>query len=325
MNESLFRASNLCVVGNINRDIKTAPLRPGNHLFRDGETTVSSIVETIGGGGANSAFAAAALGAKVAFLGKVGADALGNALEQALIRHGIAAHLTRDEARPTGTSINLTFENGERHFVSCLPNNLSLAFDDLALDVVSQHNHLLRSDVWFSEAMLFGGNERLFQIARQTGLAVSLDLNWDPCWGQAPAETVRDRKQAVRALLPLVSLAHGNVQELNEFADSTELESTLRRLEEWGVDAVVVHLGTDGAGYYQRGKLCVEPPVPAMAQVNTTGTGDILSVCMMLLHRHESIPISDKLRWANTIVSEFIDGRRQLIPAISSEPTEAVN
>ena len=84
MNESLFRATSLCVVGNINRDIKTAPLRPGNHLFRDGETSVSSIVETIGGGGANSAFAAAALGAKVAFLGKVGADALGKKLEQAL-------------------------------------------------------------------------------------------------------------------------------------------------------------------------------------------------------------------------------------------------
>ena len=101
--------------------------------------------------------------------------------------------------------------------------------------------------------MLFGGNERLFQVARQAGLAVSIDLNWDPCWNRGLGETVCDRKQAVRALLPLVSIAHGNVQELNEFADSTDLETTLRRLEEWGVEAVVVHLGAEGAGYYQRG------------------------------------------------------------------------
>jgi sugar/nucleoside kinase (ribokinase family) len=51
--------SSLCVVGNINRDVKTAPFHAGEHLFSDGETSVSFVAETIGGGGANSAFAAA--------------------------------------------------------------------------------------------------------------------------------------------------------------------------------------------------------------------------------------------------------------------------
>ena len=46
MNESLFQATKLCVVGYINRYIKTSPLRPGEHLFQDGETTASSIVDT---------------------------------------------------------------------------------------------------------------------------------------------------------------------------------------------------------------------------------------------------------------------------------------
>ena len=72
--DPIFAGSSLCVVGNINRDVKTAPMWAGEHLFADGETSVSSIIETIGGGGANSAFAAASLGARVAFLGKVGAD-----------------------------------------------------------------------------------------------------------------------------------------------------------------------------------------------------------------------------------------------------------
>jgi sugar/nucleoside kinase (ribokinase family) len=184
---------------------------------------------------------------------------------------------------------------------------------------ISDYDHLLRSDIWFSEAMLFGGNEQLFQSAQQAGVAISIDLNWDPCWGRLPANQVLVRKQAVRELLPYVSLVHGNVRELNEFADSTSLETTLRRLDEWGAVAVVVHLGAEGAGYYRRGEFWSEPSVPVERQINMTGTGDVLSVCMMLLHRQDSIPVTAKLQLANAIVSEYIAGRRELIPPLSVE------
>ena len=40
------------------------------------------------------------------------------------------------------------------------------------------------------------------------------------------------------------------------------------------------------------------------------------SVCMMLLHRDESISVPEKLRFANTIVAEFIEGRREFIPRL---------
>src|ERR1700729_3444858 len=129
----MFENSSLCVVGNINRDVKTTPLKAGEHLLRDGESAVEAIVETIGGGGANSAFAAASLGARVAFLGKVGADALGDRLERTLTRYGIARRLTRTENQASGTSIALSFDTGHRHFISCLPASQSLSFRDLDL------------------------------------------------------------------------------------------------------------------------------------------------------------------------------------------------
>src|SRR5262249_19431313 len=160
------------------------------------------------------------------------------------------------------------------HFVSCLSNNESLAFDDLDLSALSGFRHLFRSDIWFSEEMLFDGNERLFQHARKLGLATSIDLNWDPRWGVAHAEEIRTRKQAVGVTLPLTTLAHGNARELTEFADAADLETALHCLTDWGAQAVVVHLGTKGAGYFHKGQLIVEPPAPASAQVNTTGTGD---------------------------------------------------
>src|SRR5580704_13765141 len=114
--DSFLKGSSLCVVGNINRDVKTAPFAAGNALLTDGETSVGSIIETIGGGGANSAFAAAALGARVAFQGRVGADALGDRLERTLSKHGVAAHLARDAKQPSGTSLALSYDNGHRHF-----------------------------------------------------------------------------------------------------------------------------------------------------------------------------------------------------------------
>jgi len=118
----------------------------------------------------------------------------------------------------------------------------------------------------------------------------------------------------VRRLLPSVNLAHGNVRELREFTEAGDLETSLRRLEEWGVEGVVVHLGAEGAGYYENGKFVAVKPVPASRGVNTTGTGDVLSVCMMLLDRRKDISIPDKLLLANGIVSEYIEDRRKLMP-----------
>jgi len=313
----MFEGSSLCVVGNINRDVKTSPLHAGEHLLRDGESSVSSISETIGGGGANSAFAAAALGGRVSFVGKVGEDPLGARLERTLARHGLISFLAKDSAHPSGTSIALMLDNSHRHFVSCLPANEALTFGDIDLHALAGMQHLLRADVWFSEAMLFGGNARLFQAATERCIPVSLDLNWDPQWGHAPAAQIEARKQAVRDVLPLVTLAHGNVRELMEFTGAPDLDSALRNLTAWGVKAVVVHLGAQGAGYYQDGALLVEPPAPIRSQVNSAGTGDVLSVCMMLLHHCTESPIGERLRTANGIVAQFIEGARSLIPALA--------
>ena len=312
LKEEIFQTADLCVVGNINRDIRLAPLAAGDYLFADGETTVEWTSETIGGGGANSACAAAALGARVGLLAKTGDDGLGRRLEETIVRHGVHAHLTKSAACATGTSVAVSFTSGHRHFISSLPNNESLAFEDVPLAALDGYTHLFRADVWFSAPMLVGGNERLFQHARARGMRVSLDLNWDPHWGASSPAEVHERKLAVRRLLPCVNLAHGNVRELGEFAEADNLETSLRRLEEWGVEGVVVHLGSEGAGYYEHGKLVVEKPVPASRQVNTTGTGDVLSVCMMLLDHRNDISIPDKLLFANRIVSEYIEDRRKL-------------
>lgn len=316
LNESVFTTESLFVVGNINRDVKAAPLRCKEDLFEDGEDSVAWITETIGGGGANAAAAAAGLGARVAFAGKIGADSLGRRLRDALIARGVAVHLREDPGRATGTSINLSFESGHRHILSCLPNNESLSIEDVDLDALAGYEHLYRADIWFSEPMLYGGNQRLFEAAQRSGVTNSLDLNWDPRWTTASEEDIRRRKEAVRKVLPLVNLVHGNLGELCRFADCRNLAKALKCLENWGTEAVIVHMGVEGTGYYSRGALTVERPAPVSKRVHTTGAGDVLSVCMMLMQRRADVPVKDRLRLANSIVAEFIEGRRQFIPKL---------
>src|SRR5215207_7538195 len=126
-------SSSLVVVGNINRDIKTSPFPPGDYLFADGETSIGGITESIGGGAAISAAVAAALGAKVSFLGQVGEDAVGEQAVNALIRAGVDCRVRRAPGLTTGTTVNLVYTTSARHFIGCHPNNRELAFDHLDL------------------------------------------------------------------------------------------------------------------------------------------------------------------------------------------------
>ena len=120
----------------------------------------------------------------------------------------------------------------------------------------------------------------------------------------------------MRQILPWVDMVHGNVRELSRFADAPDLDTALQRITAWGAAAVVVHLGAAGAGYACRGQWTTAPAVPVHSHKNTTGTGDVLSVCMMLMHDRDDIPLNDRLRLANAIVAEFIEGKRAVIPVL---------
>jgi sugar/nucleoside kinase (ribokinase family) len=224
--------------------------------------------------------------------------------------------LTRDRNSASGTTVALGFASGQRHFLSSLPNNQTLRFEDLDLAVLQKSRHLLRADVWFSRQMLEEGNQRLLSKAREYGLATSLDINFDPVWSTGSAREIRHRKHVLRKVLPLVDMAHGNVRELCEFTDTLDLADALKQLRKWGVGSVVVHLGKRGAGFYQDGEFVVEPANQARRRVHSTGTGDVLSICMILLSANDKLSTQQKLRLSNRVVREFMEGRRSLIPLL---------
>ena len=191
------------------------------------------------------------IGRQVRFVGKVGADALAERLRQALENHGVRTYLACDGQAETGTTVALGFSTGHRHFLSCLPNNESLTFEDIDLAALDGCTHLLRADVWFSPAMLDGRQSATVgSEARHRSVTTSLDINFDPCWSSAPPDAIAHRKQLLRSVLSLVDIAHGNIRELCEFTDSPDLDAALMRLDGWGVQTRGRAHGGTGAGYY---------------------------------------------------------------------------
>lgn len=305
----------IAIVGSVNLDLKTSALAPAPELFSDGETSVESIYESIGGGGANAATAAARLGGNVHFCGCVGEDALGQRLEDALRAFGVTPHLRR-KPTATGRSINLNWRNHHRHFISSLPNNraMTAADIDVAELAAAGCRHLYRADVWFSEPMLDGGNTAILRAASEAGMETSIDINWDPEWSVPNNARVAQRKSLLAASLAWVDWAHGNEAELQRFTDTSDTHAACRRIIELGARNVIVHRGEKGAAAFNARDGWLEVlPCRVAKVVCETGTGDVFSAAFLLLR---DASLKERLADCAAIAAAHLGGKLQLIPRL---------
>jgi sugar/nucleoside kinase (ribokinase family) len=296
-------------------DIRTSPLAARDGLFADGETSVDEIYETLGGGAANLAVAAAQLGGAVHLGACVGNDELGERLERALREFGVIPHLRRKPVA-TGRSLNLIWDHGHRHFVSSLPNTRVLRAEDIDFAELAGCRHLFRADIWFAEDMLAAGNAQVLRQARQRGLATSLDINWDPLWSVAPdSPQVAWRKQQIWGLLPLVDYVHGNEQELVIFTGATDLLTACRQLVHHGAGHVICHRGDRGSAWFSpNGGWQEVAATPVERIVCATGCGDVFSAAFLCL---SEVPLPERLHECSRIASQHLAGTLALMPRLS--------
>ncbi|GAA1660180.1 ribokinase [Catellatospora bangladeshensis] len=109
------QAFDVCVLGSFMKDlVAQAPRRPGT-----GETLRGlGFYEALGGKGLNQAVAAARSGARVAMVGRLGADRYGEEFLLMLAQEGIdASHVRRDEARGTGVGLPVVEPSGANSII----------------------------------------------------------------------------------------------------------------------------------------------------------------------------------------------------------------
>jgi ribokinase len=243
------------VIGSLNRDISVLAPRlpvPGEsvtgreHFFGPG------------GKGANQAVAAARLGARVAMVGRVGADDYGAALVAGLEKERIdVSAIVVDEAAPTGIAV-ITIDDGAENTIVVSPGaNMRLTSDDVqhSVDVIAAAPVVLVQ----------------LEVPMEAVLAAAEAATGVFCLNPAPARPLP------LALLDRIDLLVPNRSELAILADSTEATdvseaiATARGLGHRG--ATVVTLGGDGAVIVD-GDRATEVSSPDVAAVDPTGAGD---------------------------------------------------
>jgi ribokinase len=124
--------ADICVVGGINMDLVVQV----PHIPRPGETVQGGEVARFPGGkGSNQAVAASRLGAAVAMLGQVGADAFGDELLATLEEAGVeTGGVRRVPGKATGVALISVAANGQNSIV--VAPGVNMAWEDAAITSV---------------------------------------------------------------------------------------------------------------------------------------------------------------------------------------------
>ena len=249
--------ADIVVIGSLNADLVVrAP-----HFPAPGETIQGEDLATIPGGkGANQAVAAARLGASVAMVGCVGADAFGATLVKNLKQNNVdASHVRQDGAAATGTAIIIVDSDGENSIVLSPGANAKIANADIEPAALANTKLILLQFEIPIEVVLYSA-----KLAKERGARVILN--------PAPAREVPDE------LLKMADYILPNETELclltgKAITDKASLETAASALLSRGAANVVVTLGDKGALIVNKsGKKYV--PSFKVKPVDTTGAGD---------------------------------------------------
>src|SRR5687767_13976093 len=178
------------VLGGINLDY----LVRGETLPRPGETVDGSEFLRAGGGkGANQAVAAARLGARVAFIGRVGCDQAGEELLELLRKEGIDVQFTtRDPQASTGVALVMIDSSGEKQIMVAPGANHRLS----PREVIASKAIIARARVLLTQFEIpMRSVMTAVRLAHSAGVKVVLDP-------APPASAPRDLLKRVTAIRP---------------------------------------------------------------------------------------------------------------------------
>ncbi|WP_394614761.1 ribokinase [Lentzea sp. JNUCC 0626] len=236
----------LLVLGSANADLVVeVGRRPaGGETVLGGDTVVLP-----GGKGANTAVAAARVGAAVSLVGAVGGDGYGSLLRESLESSGVGTALVKTSERPTGIAYITVTPDGENSIVVSPGANsdvLKSDVDGLELDGVAVLTCSLEVPL---ETVIHA-------IGVASGRGVRTVLNLSPV-AELPAETLRQ-------LTVLIVNEH----------EAAQLAPDWNGLLDLGPQSAIVTLGARGAAVVEKSGVTEVPSLEITEVVDTTGAGD---------------------------------------------------
>jgi fructokinase len=232
---------------------------------------VSAFHPKPGGAPANVAVAAARLGARSAFIGKVGEDAFGHHLAAILAAEGVDVRGMRYDAEARTGLAFLAKPDVNTYEILFYRNpgaDMRLRPDELDQAQLAEARALHFGSLSLIQEPSRGATLEAVRLARQAGALISFDVNYRPdLWS---CDQARSRAMAT---LPHVDLLKVNEVELEVLTGARDPAQGARQLLEHGPQACIVTLGPEGSFF------CVAegserlPPF-RVETVDATGCGD---------------------------------------------------
>ena len=276
--------------------------------------------DRLGGAPANVACGLARLGTPVAFAGRLGQDAIGEAFASLFAERGVdTTLLQRDAQRPSRIVLVRRALDGERQFQG-FAGDEGAGFADQALEpaALPQARWLLIGSLPLAAPMSASALLSAVRQARSQGTAIALDVNWRPTFWDASADPEAGPSAAAKAAIQplleqaaLIKLAREEALWLFNTNDPGAIQQALPQRP----DVVV----TDGSAPVRwqladdfGQQVAFQPP----SVVDTTGAGDAFTAG--LLHRWATAS-QERIRFAAACGALVCGGAGGIDP----QPTQA--
>lgn len=225
-----------------------------------------------GGAPANLAVAASRLGARTAFVGKVGRDAFGNYLRAVLNENHVdTTGLLTDEREHTTLAVVSVDETGERSFTFYRDPSADVNLDarEIPEDLLKNTRVLHFGSVSLTAEPARSATLYAAKKARENGCLVSYDPNYRASLWESPEEAIREMKDA----LPLCDILKISDEELPLLTGTDDPVEGSRILAGLGIRLIFITLGANGA-FFRLGEDTGSVPGIKVKVGDTNGAGD---------------------------------------------------
>ena len=241
--------------------------------FNGRENGVPHYTANPGGAPANVAVAASRLGARTAFIGKVGRDYFGDFLRRTLEENNVdvSGMLVDPFARTTMAVVSLS-ETGERSFsfyrLNCA--DILLRSGDISLPLLSDTRFLHFGSVSLTDEPSRTATLYAVDRAKEAGATITYDPNYRANLWKSEAQAV----ERIKSVLGKVDILKISDEELPLLTGTTDYDAGTRQLyEDYGIPLILLTLGADGA-YYRRGGETGKAAGFKVKVADTNGAGD---------------------------------------------------
>lgn len=249
------------VVGELNVDLIMNELDRFPEVGK--EILARQMTLTLGSSAAIFASNISSLGARVAFIGKIGKDKFGEVVLESLQNNDVdVSMIIQDENCGTGATIILNVEEDRAN--TTYPGAMDLlTIDDISEKDLSRAKHLHFSSFYMQPGMRDGVG-KLFRTAQNLGLTTSFDMQWDP---------EEEWDLDIEDIIPNVNVFLPNENELKYLSRKNDLDEAINFINKYS-DVLVIKRGNKGSLVSYGDELMDLPAFLNKNVVDAIGAGD---------------------------------------------------